>query len=158
MRRDLAALRKEIEAYPSDDDLWRASDGITNTGGTLAVHLCGNLRHYIGAVLGGSGYLRDRPAEFSVRNVPRSNILRAIDETTAMVERALSELGEEDLLRPFPEVVAGVRVTTVDFLIHLTSHLTYHLGQIDYHRRVVTGTNQAVAGVAVTGLYSATPQ
>lgn len=158
LRRDLAALRREIEAYPTEDDLWRTLDGVSNSGGTLTVHVCGNLRHYIGARLGGSGYRRDRPAEFSIRNVPRSNLTRAIDETADVVERTLGALSEEDLLQPFPEAFTGIRVTTADFLIHLAAHLTYHLGQIDYHRRIVTGTNEAIAGVAVAELGSARPE
>ena len=155
MRRDLAALRREIGAYPSEEDMWRVPDGITNSGANLAVHLCGNLRHYIGAVLGGTGYHRDRPAEFAIASVPRDNILVAIDETSHAVAQTLAALDETRLTEPFPEIVAGVKVTTGDFLIHLAAHLTYHLGQIDYHRRLVTGTNETVAGVGVAAIHTA---
>jgi DinB family protein len=146
--RDLRALRREIEAYPSDADLWRVAPGITNTGGNLALHLAGNLQHFIGKVLGHTGYVRNRDAEFKSRDVPRAQLLAEIDRTVAAVETGLARLENQDLSVDFPEPLAGRRVSTADALLHLLTHCAYHLGQVDYHRRLITGQATTVGAMA----------
>ena len=153
--RELATLRMEVEAYPSDRDLWRLVPGIANPGGTLALHLAGNLQHFIGAILGGTGYRRDRTAESADRDLPRDVVLQRIDQAAAVVPRTLGRLTPADLEGEYPEPVAGVRVNTADFLIHLSAHLSYHLGQLDYHRRIVTGGAALGGAVSPTRLWSA---
>lgn len=153
--RELASLRMEVEAYGSDQDLWRTVPGITNPGGNLALHLAGNLQHFIGAVLGGSGYQRNRDAEFGDKSVPRGVILERIDAASRVVPGTIAGLGAGTLDAEYPEAVAGVRLNTGDFLIHLAAHLTYHLGQIDYHRRIVTGGAPLGGVVSPTRLWSA---
>jgi len=135
--RDLRALRRELEAYPSEESIWEVPPGISNSAGTLTLHLAGNLHHFIGAQLGGSGYARNRDAEFATRGTSRAELLRVIDGTLEMLEATLATLGTERLTEPYPIEVAGVRVRTDDFLTHLAVHLGYHLGQVDYHRRLV---------------------
>ena len=153
--RDLRALRREVEAYPDDSMLWQEVPGISNTAGTLALHLAGNLQHYLGACLEHTGYVRDRPAEFARRNVPRSELLQQIEAARAAVRALASGAVAPDLEADFPEPIAGKRVTIGDYLVHLTTHFAYHLGQIDYHRRVVTGTAVAVDAMRPSELSSA---
>ena len=153
--RDLRALRREVEAYPDERGLWQEVPGISNVAGTLVLHLAGNLQHYLGARLGQTGYVRDRPAEFARRDVPRSELLRQIDAARAAVKAALSRVAAIDLDTEFPEAMAGKRVGTGDYLIHLTTHFAYHLGQIDYHRRIVTGNAFAVDAIRPGELSSA---
>jgi uncharacterized damage-inducible protein DinB len=155
--RDLATLRREVEAYPDERDLWRAIPGVANVGGTLVLHLTGNLQHYFGTRLAGTGYVRDRPAEFVRRNVPRSELLREIDAARAAVKAASTAVGAPQLAADFPETVGGSRVRTGDYLLHLAVHFAYHLGQLDYHRRVVTGLNTSVDAVRPAELSSARP-
>ena len=154
--RELRALRREIEAYPDESSLWETRDGITNTGGNLALHLCGNLQHYVGARLGDSGYVRDRDAEFARRNVSRAEILAEIDAATAAVRLGLNRINDEDLEQPYPESIAKTTVTTGVWLMHLVAHLGYHLGQIDYHRRMVTGDATTLDVISVRELPSVT--
>lgn len=153
--RELATLRREIEAYPTDASLWTLPAGLPNSGGTLTLHVCGNLQHFIGGVLGGSGYVRDRPAEFSRRNVPRSEMVREIDTTLEAVHRGLSALTPERLDDAYPEVMAGHRYQIGDFLTHLAVHLGFHLGQVDYHRRAVSGNASSARPMTMTELWSA---
>ena len=153
--RELRALARELEAYSDERDLWRTPPGIANSAGTLALHLCGNLQHYVGARLGGTGYLRDRTAEFAARDLPRSALLARIEATIGVVERTLGSAAGFAWERPFPELVANRSLATGDFLLHLVSHLAFHLGQVDYHRRLVTGDPRSVAPVAVVELASA---
>lgn len=153
--RELATLHMEVEAYPTDQDLWRTAPGIANPGGTLALHLAGNLQHFIGAILGGSGYRRNRDAEFGDKSVPRQVILERIEEASRVVPQTVAGLGSGELDAEYPEPVAGVRLNTGDFLVHLAAHLSYHLGQLDYHRRIVTGGAPLGGAVSPTRLWSA---
>lgn len=150
--RELAAMRRSIEAYPDDASVWAHRPGLPNSAGTLVLHVAGNLQHFIGTVLGDTGYQRDRPAEFARRDVPRSELLGELWATAAAVERALPTLPEERLAEPYPETLGGHRLSTGAFLVHLAAHLAYHLGQLDYHRRVVTGNAEGVGALAVAPL------
>ena len=152
--RELRAVKREVEAYPDEASLWRPVPGISNAGGTLALHLAGNLQHFFGAILGHDGYTRNREAEFARRDVPRAELLAGIDAAIASVERTLEALTDDELEAPFPELIAKRRVSTSVWLMHLATHLAYHLGQIDYHRRAVTGASpsQTVDAVSVREL------
>jgi uncharacterized damage-inducible protein DinB len=155
--RDLRALAREVEAYREERDLWQVPPGVANSAGTLALHLTGNVQHYLGAVLGGTGYRRDRPAEFAERSVPRLELLRRIEAARAAVQAAAARADEERLAADFPEPVGGVRVEAGAYLVHLLTHFAYHLGQIDYHRRLVTGDARAVDAVRVAELPGVRP-
>jgi uncharacterized damage-inducible protein DinB len=135
--RDLANLRTEIELYRNEQKLWDTEGEITNSAGNLCLHLVGNLNAYIGEVLGNTGYVRNRPLEFSLRNVPRIELLKSIDDTIDMMAKTLDQLNDDILDEEYPQIVAEGKVTTGYFLIHLSSHLMYHLGQINYHRRLL---------------------
>ena len=152
LRRELLAVRRSVEAYPDDASLWAERPGLPNPGGTLVLHVAGNLQHYLGAVLGGSGYRRDRDAEFARRDVSRAALVAEVDAALRAVERALDGLSESELAAPYPEAVAGRTVTIGDYLVHLAAHLAYHLGQLDYHRRVVTGDPHSVGALPAAEL------
>jgi hypothetical protein len=156
IERELRTLRAEIEACSDERDLWLVAPGIANPPGVLAAHLVGNLQHFIGARMGGTGYVRDRDAEFARRDRSRAELLAAIDETRGVVRATLAALPEHELDEDFPDVVAGVRITTGDLLIHIVSHLAYHLGQIDYNRRLLAG-GAPVKSVPIQELASARP-
>jgi hypothetical protein len=100
--RDLAALAGQIERYPDDESVWRVGSGITNSGGTLAIHLVGNLEHFVGSVLGGTGYVRDREAEFGDRNLPRTEILARIAHCREVIAETLGDLGDDAVFAPYP--------------------------------------------------------
>jgi uncharacterized damage-inducible protein DinB len=123
--------------------------GVTNTGGMLAQHIAGNLRHFLGNVLGGVPYTRERDAEFANHSATRAELAGVMEETRAAVVATIPKLTEEVLAKQFPLPIAGRTVSTADFVVHLTSHLAYHLGQIDYHRRFVTGEVVVVGAVEV---------
>ena len=154
--RDLAALRRELDAYPDDDSVWVLPAGLPNSAGTLTLHLCGNLRHFVGARLGGSSYIRDREREFSARGASREALRADIAEAEAAVQRVLPALDVAALAAPYPDAVANHTFGTGDFILHLCSHFAYHLGQIDYHRRIVTGHNVSIGAVALTAIRTAT--
>lgn len=134
--RDLNKLRAEIELYDNEADLWKTGGEITNSGGNLCLHLVGNLRHFFGAVLGGTGYVRDRDAEFSSGGVSRADLLAGTDAALNDVLSTLQKLSDADLAKTYPLEVFGHPMTTGFFLTHLATHFNYHLGQINYHRRL----------------------
>ena len=152
LARDLDTLAHELELFPSDDKIWETPEGVTNSAGTLALHACGNLRHYIGAVLGGSGYVRDRPAEFETRGLSRQELLAKIDSTKTDLRAAIPALDPSVLDSQFPEAVGGVSIPTRRFLIHLCTHLAFHVGQVGYLRRLMTGENSGSGAVSVQPL------
>jgi uncharacterized damage-inducible protein DinB len=153
--RDLRALRREVEAYSNERDLWQEVPGVSNAAGTLVLHLAGNIQHYLGARLGATGYIRDRAAEFARRDVARAELVREIEAARAAVRAALSGATPFDPEADYPETVGGVKVATGEYLVHLATHFAYHLGQIDYHRRIVTGQGTAVDAMRPAELASA---
>ncbi|KQO32657.1 DinB superfamily protein [Flavobacterium sp. Leaf82] len=135
--RDLNKLKVEIESYQNENQLWAIDKSISNSGGNLCLHLIGNINTYIGAQIGKTGYIRDRPLEFSLKDIPKSELTAKIEATILVVNNALDTLTEEDLEAIYPEIVFEKEMTTGYFLVHLATHLAYHLGQINYHRRLV---------------------
>lgn len=151
-QRDLVALAREISAYPDDASLWRQVPGQPTSGGNLALHLVGNLRHFIGAGLGHTGFVRDRPAEFSTKNISRDALLESIRTATDEVATALAALPASRLAEPFPHELGGGHPTIQAVLLHLSTHLAFHLGQLDYHRRAATGDSTSVGPVSLDHL------
>lgn len=138
INRDLDRLSNEVEAYSKEENLWITEGEITNTAGNLTLHLCGNLQHFIGAVLGKTGYERNRDFEFAAKNISRTELLGSIQETKTAVRDTLQRLPESVLNYPYPlRVFNNKEMSTLFFLIHLQGHLNYHLGQINYHRRIL---------------------
>lgn len=135
-QRDIQRLIDDLEAYPNDEAVWMLRGEIKNSAGTLALHLIGNLNHYLGARLGQSGYVRQRDLEFSTRDVPRAELIQRLRDTSAMLGRVLD--APIDTSAVYPEEVLGSPMTTGFFLIHLFGHLNWHRGQVNYHRRLVT--------------------
>ncbi len=135
--RDLTKLRSEIASYKQEANLWKIEKDIANSAGNLCLHLVGNLNTYIGAILGNSGYIRNRDLEFSAKDIAKDELLQKIDETVAVVERVLDALTPEQLKAEYPQLVLAEKTTTEFFLVHLATHLTYHLGQVNYHRRLI---------------------
>lgn len=136
--RDINRLYKEINAYNADALLWHKVEGINNSAGNLALHLVGNLSEYIGRQLGNTPYVRDRPYEFSATGLNKDVLLQMIENTQKVVEKALNGLENQQFYDKYPENVLGYDMTVHYFLVHLNGHLNYHLGQINYHRRILS--------------------
>ena len=135
--RDLNKLKFEIESYKSEESIWKIDKNISNSAGNLCLHLVGNLNIYIGAELGKTGYIRNRELEFSLKNIPRNELVEKVESTIKMIDSTLDKLSQEDLEKDYPTEALGYKMTTGYFLIHLLSHLNYHLGQINYDRRLL---------------------
>ena len=135
--RDLNKLKEEISLYSDESKLWMVEEGISNSAGNLCLHLIGNLNHFIGATLGNNGYVRNRDSEFSLKDVPVKDLLESIDKTKTVIAETLPKLTDADIAKEFPLEVMGKRFPTGFFLLHLSAHLSYHLGQINYHRRLL---------------------
>ncbi len=135
--RDLERLRQEIDLYKDETKLWYIEKGIANSAGNLCLHLVGNLNTYIGAELGKTGYVRHRELEFSLKDISKAELLSKVDETIRVVEQVLDDLTDEQLSEEYPILVFAEKTPTQYFLMHLATHLTYHLGQINYHRRLL---------------------
>ncbi|MDZ4707449.1 MAG: DUF1572 family protein [Saprospiraceae bacterium] len=137
MTRDLHKLKGEINAYQNQDKIWIIDQGIANSAGNLCLHLIGNLNTYVGAVLGNTGYIRQRDLEFSLKDIEKTQLMKRIDETIHVVGYSLSQVDEKKLEQEYPLLVFDQKTSTEYMLIHLATHLTYHLGQVNYHRRLL---------------------
>ena len=136
-KRDLEKLKQEIDSYRDENNLWVVDKSIANSAGNLCLHLVGNLNTYIGAEIDKAGYARDRDREFSQKNIPKDELVKMIEDTITVVANGLNKLKEEDLEKEYPLLVFKEKTSTGYFLIHLTVHLGYHLGQVNYHRRLL---------------------
>lgn len=151
--RDLLRLEEEISLYPSEESIWTLGGDIKNTAGNLCLHLCGNLQHYIGGNLGRISYQRNRDNEFSAQGLTKAELIAEVQKTRQTVRESLETLKPSILETEYPEKVYDYPMTTGYFLIHLTAHLSYHLGQINYHRRMQAGRvmSEQIEGNQVNG-------
>jgi hypothetical protein len=152
LRRELETFAREVELFPDEESLWKTLPGITNSAGNLARHVCGNLKHYVGHVLGGTGYVRNRDAEFAARQGARRDVAQELRETRDVVGAVMARVTEAALLAPFPEPVGGVTPRCDIFLMHLCSHLAFHMGQAGYLRRVLTADGRTAGTVPIQAL------
>ena len=160
INRELESFAREIELFPDDQLLWQTVPGITNSSGNLAMHVAGNLQHFVGNVLGSTGYVRERDAEFARRTGTRAQVVAEIMRAREVVSTVLGGLSDDTLIRTYPEPIAGRQLSTGTFLVHLATHLAFHLGQVGYLRRALTGdstTAGAVSSASLTRLAGETP-
>ncbi len=150
--RELETFERELDLFPDDESAWRSPPGISNSAANLALHVAGNLRHFVGAVLGGDGYVRNRELEFGRRSGPRGDVKAEIRAAIRAVEETLARLPAEAYEHEYPEPVGGLRLRTDRFLMHLCSHAAYHLGQAATVRRAVTGENRSSGPVPLAAL------
>lgn len=135
--KDLLKLKEEISLYKNEATIWQVKQGIANSAGNLCLHLVGNLNHFIGTTLGNTGYVRHRDQEFALKDIPRHQLIKMVEDTSAMIEKVLPNIKDDSLADEYPILVFKDKMTTGYFLIHLVGHLGYHLGQINYHRRLL---------------------
>jgi len=126
-----------LKCTGNEENIWKVKGNITNSAGNLCLHLIGNLNTYIGNEISKNGYVRNRESEFSIRNIPKAELLDKIDNTIDVINVAIHNLNESDLDLEFPILVFDEKTSVTYLLMHLTTHLTYHLGQINYHRRFI---------------------
>ena len=150
--RELEAFAREVELFPDDASLWKTLPGVSNSAGNLALHVCGNLKHYLGGVLGGTGYVRNRDLEFASSAGSRGDVARQLRETAGIVRQTLARLSAEGLAAPYPEPIANMQLPCGRWLMHLAVHLGFHLGQAGYLRRVVTGDGRSSGALPLAAL------
>jgi hypothetical protein len=152
LTRELSAFSRELDLFQDETLIWATTPGISNSAGTLTLHVCGNLQYYIGTVLGNTGYIRDRDLEFSARDVPRAHLKAELAKTADVVRTVLADLPDESLAAEYPDVLGGPRMPTGLFLRQLSNHLAFHLGQAGYLRRILTGANESSGALALREL------
>ncbi len=150
--RELATFERELALYPDDESLWKTTRGMANSAGNLALHVAGNLQHFVGAVLGGTGYTRNRELEFGRRSGSREEVAGELQAASRVVREVLPALSEERLAAMYPEKLNGLTLRTDRFLMHLCAHAGYHLGQASTLRRVLTGDERSSGPVPLTAL------
>lgn len=134
---NLGKLKQEIEAYRDEQKIWATEGSIANSAGNLCLHLVGSLNHFIGRELGGTGYTRNRDAEFSQKGVPRQELVKKIEETIVVVDNAMDSITASQLAQDYPLAMQDKKVTVEYVLLLMVTHVNYHLGQVNYHRRLL---------------------
>jgi uncharacterized damage-inducible protein DinB len=152
MVRELQGFIREIEAFPSDESVWHTRRGVTNSAGNLALHICGNLQDFVGRVLGGTSYVRNREQEFSQREGTRAGIVAQLNATIDVIKAALPEVTDETMAADYPMQLNGKTLNTAAFLVHLAAHIAFHLGQAGYLRRIITGDNTSTNPLPVAAI------
>ena len=155
--RELTAFCGELALFPEESQIWETLPGVSNSAGNLALHVSGNLQHFVGAVLGGTGYVRDRPLEFSARGLSRAAVITEIERAIQVVETVLPRLSDEVLAAEYPDILGGLRIPTGLFVHHLASHLAFHLGQAGYLRRILTGESRSSGAIELDALGQTPP-
>lgn len=136
-QRDLEKLGQELSAYHDEEKLWIVDREIANSAGNLALHLFGNLRSYIGFDLGGIAYERNRDREFAAKGISKEALLAELEEVKKIVANSLLGLNPNRLGDMSVHAFFGYQMSIGYFLIHLYGHFNYHLGQLNYHRRLL---------------------
>lgn len=134
---ELNNLISEIKLYNNEDNIWKTEKNISNSAGNLTLHLIGNLHTFIGKEIGKTKYVRNRELEFTQKKVPRTELINSINCTKELVKKSLLSITNEELKNDFPILKFSKVETNEYLLVHLIKHLTYHLGQINYHRRLI---------------------
>jgi hypothetical protein len=135
--RDLNKLKEEIKSYNNEQNIWKIDGKIANSAGNLCLHLVGNLNTYIGKELGGTDYVRNRDLEFSQKDVSQKELVGKIEQTIEVIDQSFAKLTDAALQEEYPQKVYESKSTTGFMLGSLLAHLGYHLGQINYHRRLL---------------------
>lgn len=136
--KDLDKLIQEINLFENENDIWKVKEGITNSAGNLTLHLLGNLNHFIGKTLANTDYVRKRDEEFSVKDISRDKLIADISSLKEIIKNTIPKLTDEELKKEFPLKIQDQVFTTENMLIYLLAHLNYHLGQINYLRRIIS--------------------
>lgn len=153
LERELNGFRKELDLFPDDESIWRTPAGVTNSAANLALHVAGNLQHYVGAVLGGTGYVRHRDAEFGRKSGSKAEVFAQLDAAIHAVRTVIPGLSAEVLRHTYPEqVIKGAEIRTDVFMLHCCAHAAFHLGQAGYARRIMLSDNRSSGALSLAAL------
>lgn len=128
-------LLSEINQYPDDSSLWNTFNEKEIAAGNLCLHIVGNIQHYLGAVLNDSGYMRNKDAEFKIKNVSKAKLIDEVEAAKVTMRDTLEQLSKSELQKMYPVQVLSTPVSTERFLFHLLQHLQINTGQVQHHRK-----------------------
>lgn len=136
--REIERLKTEITAFEADELLWKQPDAQIPAAGNTCLFIAGTLQHFIGNMIGDSGYIRNKEAEMKARNLSRERLIEEVDNTKRVVVDTLEQVTKADLQKVFPTKEFEEDVTTEYYLIHLLKNLSFHIGQIAILRSLVS--------------------
>ena len=135
--RDIRKLIEELNLFNNEEDLWRTKGSVKNSCGNLVLHIIGGLNYLIGATLAHTGYVRNRDQEFIRKGVARKELIAQLEELIPMINETLNSLTAEDMEGEFPIFFDKPKTSVSYVLVQLSLHLNYHLGQVNYLRRIL---------------------
>jgi hypothetical protein len=134
--RDIRKLIEEVNLFKNEEDLWRTQGSVKNSSGNLVLHIIGSMNHFFGATLAKTGYVRDRPREFSDKGVERKELVAQLEALIPTINTTLHALTPGQMDAAFPIFFDQEGTSTSYVLVRLLAHLSYHLGQVNYLRRI----------------------
>jgi len=135
--RDISKLIEEVSLFKNEEDLWRIQGSVKNPAGNLALHIIGGLNHLIGATLARTGYVRNRDQEFTRKGVERKVLVAQLEELIPMINKTINALTPEQMEAEYPIFFDKPKTSVSYVLVQLFAHLNYHLGQVNYLRRML---------------------
>jgi hypothetical protein len=135
--RDLRKLIEEVNLFKNEEDLWRIQGSVKNSAGNLVLHISGGLNHFVGATLAQTRYVRDRDREFSRKGVERKDLVAQLENLIPLINDTLNALTQQQMEAEFPIFFDYAGTSTSYVLVRLLAHLGYHLGQVNYLRRIL---------------------
>ena len=135
--RDISKLIEEINLFKNEEDLWRTASSVKNSCGNLVLHIIGGMNYLIGTTLAHTEYVRDRDQEFIQKNVERKELVAKLEELITMINQTLNSLTPEQMENEYPIFFDKPKTSVSYVLVQLLAHLNYHLGQVNYLRRIL---------------------
>ena len=135
--RDLRRLIDEINLFRNEEDLWKTLGGVKNSAGNLALHITGGLNYLIGTNLAHTGYVRHRDREFTMKGVKRVELVTGLEALIPMIRATLTGLTPKQMEAEYPILFDDAKNSHTYVLTQLLAHLNYHLGQVNYLRRIL---------------------
>jgi len=132
--RDIRTLIKELNLFSQEENLWKTQGSVKNPGGNLALHIIGGMNYLIGATLAGTGYVRHRDQEFILKGIARNELVAQLEALIPMINKTLNSISLDD---EYPLIFDDEKRSNAYVLVQLSLHLNYHLGQVNYLRRVL---------------------
>jgi hypothetical protein len=132
--RDISRLIEEVNLFKNEENLWKTHGSIKNSSGNLVLHIIGGSNYLIGTLLAQTGYVRDRDQEFIKKGVPRSELVAQLEALSQLITQTLNAINLE---AEYPIMFDDMNVPNSYVLTQLLVHLNYHLGQVNYLRRML---------------------
>ena len=124
----------------TEDRVWARGSANENAIGNLVLHLCGNVRQWIVAGVGGRPDIRERDREFAAGGgIGIAELLERLRATVAEANSVIRSLDSARLVEH--RTIQNYHVSVFEAVYHVVEHFSMHTGQIIFATKMLTGTD-----------------